>query len=67
MASFFSNVVKVNYTIFDKVNNDYQSFVRENIFRCSYFHFRLFDTDTHRIRIKQLDQKFSCIKLLCSK
>ena len=56
MASFFSHVVKVDYTIFDKVNNEYQSSVRESIFKCSYFHLGPLDTDTHRIRIKQLDQ-----------
>ena len=67
MASFLSDVVKVDYTIFDKVNNDYQNFFRESILKCSYFHFGPLDADTHRIRIKQLDQKFSCIKFLCSK
>ncbi len=67
MASFFSHVAKVDYTIIDKINNAYQNFVRESILKCSYFHFRPLDTDTHRIRIKQLDQKFSCIKFLCSK
>jgi hypothetical protein len=67
MASFFSHDVKVDNTIFDKVNNDYQSSVRESILKCSYFHFGPLDTDTHRIRIKQINQKFSCIKFLCSK
>ena len=39
MASLLSLVAKVNDTIFDKLNNSYQYFLRESIFNCNSFHF----------------------------